>query len=248
MMSGASPATMASTVAAPLERHLGQIADVTEMSSSSGIGSSRVVLQFGLDRDINGAARDVQAAINASFADLPTTLKSYPVYRKSNPAGAAIVALVMTSKTRNAGEIFDSAASVIAQKVSQLDGVGDAVLDGSSLPGVRVELNPDAMTRYGIGPEDVRAALSAANANAPKGAIEIGDRHYQVYDNDQSVRAEQFRPLIVAYRNGGAVRLDDIAEVVDSAGQCFPPAGGQHRRHRAGGDEHPARAACVDSP
>jgi len=215
-MPGASPDTMASAVAAPLERHLGQIADVNEMTSSSSLGSTRVQLQFGLDRDIDGAARDVQAAINAARADLPTSLRSNPSYHKMNPADAPIMVLALTSTTRTAGQIYDIASNVLQQRLSQLDGIGEVDVNGSALPAVRVELNPGALFKYGVGLEDVRAALAAANANSPKGAIEDDDFHYQIYANDQASHADQYRDLVVAYRNAAAVRLSDVGEVVDS--------------------------------
>ncbi len=215
-MPGASPETMASSVATPLERHLGQIADVTEMTSSSSVGSSRITLQFGFDRDINGAARDVQAAINAARADLPTALRSNPTYRKVNPADAPIMILALTSGTLSQGQLYDSAATVLEQALSQVEGIGQVSIGGSSLPAVRVELNPRALFKYGIGLEDVRAALAAANANSPKGAIENGERRLQIYTNDQASSADQYRSLVVAYRNGAAVRLSDVADVLDS--------------------------------
>ncbi len=215
-MPGASPETMSTSVATPLERHLGQIADVTEMTSWSAVGSTRITLQFGLDRDIDGAARDVQAAINAARADLPTALRSNPTYRKVNPADAPVLILALTSNTLTQGQLYDSAATVLQQKLSQVDGVGQVTIGGSSLPAVRVELNPRALFKYGIGLEDVRAALASANANSPKGAIEFGGRHYQIYTNDQARLAAQYRSLVIAYRNGAAVRLSDVAEVLDS--------------------------------
>ena len=215
-MPGASPDTMATSVAAPLERHLGQIADVNEMTSQSARGTTRVTLQFGLDRDINGAARDVEAAINAARADLPTSLRQNPTYHKVNPADAPIMVLSLTSATRSVGQLYDVASNVLQQRLSQLEGVGEVDVTGSALPGVRVELNPSALFRYGIGLEDVRAALASANANSPKGAIEDDDFHYQIYANDQASHAAQYRDLVVAYRNGAAVRLSDVAEVVDS--------------------------------
>src|SRR6201986_950115 len=195
---GASPQDMASTVATPLEKHLGQIADVTEMTSSSSQGSTRITLQFGLDRDIDGAARDVQAAINAARADLPTSLRSNPTYRKVNPADAPIMILALTSHTLSQGELYDSAATILEQKLSQVQGIGEVDLGGSSLPAVRVELQPTALFKYGIGLEDVRAALAAANANSPKGVIEQGDRRFQIYTNDQARKADQYRSLVVA--------------------------------------------------
>lgn len=215
-MPGANPDTMASSVASPLERHLGQIADVTEMTSSSSTNSTRVVLQFGLDRSIDGAARDVQAAINAARADLPASLKSNPTYHKVNPSDSPILILVLTSPTRTQGQLYDAASNILQQRLSQLTGIGEVDVSGSSLPAVRVELNPDALFKYGIGLEDVRAALASANANSPKGAIENDTTHFQIYTNDQASHAEQYRDLVIAYRNNAAVKLTDVAEVVDS--------------------------------
>ena len=213
---GASPETMATSVATPLERRLGVIADVSEMTSSSRVGQTNVTLQFGLDRNIDGAARDVEAAINAARVDLPTTLRSNPTYRKQNPADAPVLILALTSATRTPGQIYDVASTIIQQQISQVKGVGEVTIGGASLPAVRVELNPLALARYQIGLEDVRAALASANANAPKGAIEIDDRHLQIYTNDQASKAEQYRQLVVAYRNGRPVRLTDVGDVTDS--------------------------------
>ena len=212
---GASPEDVATTVASPLERHLGQIADVTEMTSSSTVGATRITLQFGLNRDINGAARDVQAAINAARADLPTSLRTNPTYRKVNPADAPILVLTLTSDTATRGELYDAASTVLAQKLSQVDGVGEVGVSGSSLPAVRVDLIPQALYKYGIGLEDVRASLSSANAHSPKGGIDVGDQRYQIYSNDQASKAADYRSLIVAYRNGAAVHLSDVGEVTD---------------------------------
>ena len=215
-MPGASPDTMAETVATPLERHLGIIADVTEMTSQSTVGNTRITLQFGLDRNIDGAARDVQAAINAARQDLPTSLRQNPTYRKVNPADAPIAILAMTSATLTRGQIYDAASTVVQQALSQLDGIGQVVISGASLPAVRVELNPLAMFKYGIGLEDVRAALASANAHSPKGAVEDGDRLFQIYTNDQANHAADYKPLVIAYRNGAPVRLTDVGEVKDS--------------------------------
>jgi multidrug efflux pump len=215
-MAGASPDVMAATVATPLERHLGQIADVTEMTSSSSAGSSRITLQFGLDRDIDGAARDVEAAINAARADLPTALRSNPTYHKVNPADAPIMILALTSETLTAGQLYDAADTILSQKLSQVSGVGQVTIGGSSLPAVRVELNPSALFKYGIGLEDVRAALAAANANTPKGSIDVGGQRFQIYTNDQASKAAEYRNLVIAFRNGAAVRLSDVAEILDS--------------------------------
>jgi multidrug efflux pump len=214
-MPGANPEIMASTVATPLERHLSEIADVTEMTSTSSVNSTNIQLVFGLDRDIDGAARDVQAAIVAARADLPSSLRSNPTYRKQNQASPPILILAMMSDTLTQGQIYDAAATIIQQKLSQVQGVGNVGVNGSSLPAVRIELNPAALFKYGIGPEDVRAAISAANANTPKGAVESDDLHYQIYTNDQANLASQYVPLIVAYRNGAAVRLSDVAEITD---------------------------------
>jgi multidrug efflux pump len=213
---GASPETVATSVAEPLERHLGQIADVTEMTSQSGIGQTRITLQFDISRDINGAARDVEAAINAARADLPTNLPSNPTYHKVNPAGAPILILALTSKTLTRGQIYDAASNVLAQRLSQLSGIGNVIIGGATLPAVRVELNPQAIYKYGIGLEDVRAALASANANSPKGSVDDGDRRYQLYTNDQANVAADYSPLVVAYRNGAPVRLSDVADVQDS--------------------------------
>jgi multidrug efflux pump len=213
---GASPETVATSVAEPLERHLGQIADVTEMTSQSGIGQTRITLQFDLNRDIDGAARDVQAAINAARADLPSSLRSNPTYRKVNPADAPILILAMTSKTLTQGQMYDAASNVFQQQLSQIGGIGQVIIGGSALPAVRVELNPQTMFKYGIGLEDVRAALASANANSPKGSVDDENRRYQLYTNDQASKAADYAPLVIAYRNGAAVQLSDVASVRDS--------------------------------
>ena len=213
---GASPMTVATSVAAPLERHLGQIADVSEMTSQSGIGQVRITLQFDLNRDIDGAARDVQAAINAARADLPSSLRTNPTYRKVNPADAPILILALTSDTLTQGQMYDAASNVLAQRLSQLSGIGQVIIGGSTLPAVRVDLNPQALFKYGIGLEDVRAALASANANSPKGSIDNGTQRYQLYTNDQASKAADYLPLVIAYRNGAAVQLSDVAHVFDS--------------------------------
>ena len=174
-MPGASPDTMATSVAAPLERHLGQIADVNEMTSQSTLGSTRITLQFGLDRNIDGAARDVQAAIVAARVDLPTSLRQNPTYHKVNPADAPIMVIAMSSTTHTAGQLYDLASNILQQRLSQLPGIGEVDISGAALPAVRVEINPGAIFHYGIGLEDIRAALASANANSPKGAIEDDD-------------------------------------------------------------------------
>ncbi|HET6926912.1 MAG TPA: efflux RND transporter permease subunit, partial [Hyphomicrobiaceae bacterium] len=180
------------------------------------LGLSRITLQFDLDRDINGAARDVQAAINAARADLPTSLRSNPTYRKVNPADFPVLILALTSQTLTQGQLYDSAATVLQQRLSQLKGIGNVDLGGSALPAVRIELQPAALFKYGIGLEDVRAALAAANAHSPKGIIQDGVKRYQIESNDQARRAADYRALVIAYRNGAAVHLTDVADVVDA--------------------------------
>jgi multidrug efflux pump len=215
-MAGASPEIMASTVAEPLERRLGTIAGVTELTSTNYVGSSMVVVQFALNRDINGAARDVQAAIQAARADLPTTLRNNPSYHEYNPADSPIIILSLTSSTLNTAQLYDSADTVIQQQLSQIDGVGQIQLGGSALPSVRVEIEPDKLNSYGIGLEDVRAAIGAANADSAKGYIDQGDQRYEVLSNDQASKAADYRDLVIAYRNGAPVFLHDVAGVVDS--------------------------------
>jgi len=213
---GASPEVMAATVATPLERALGRIAGVTEITSSSSLGSTGITLQFELSRDIDGAARDVQAAINAARGTLPTSLPDNPTYRKVNPADAPIMILGLTSDTYTQGQMYDAASTIIAQKLSQVSGIGQVTVGGGALPAVRVELDPEAVSKYGIAFSDVRTAINATNVNRPKGALDSGGLHWQIYSNDQAKRAADYAPIIVSYRNGAAVRLSDIAEVVDS--------------------------------
>lgn len=213
---GASPDTVSTSLTTPLERRLGAIAGVTEITSTSTVGNSRITLQFDLSRNIDGAARDVQAAINAARADLPSDLRSNPIYRKINPADAPALVLALTSNTIGQGRLYDAASNVLQQKLSQVTGVGQVVLGGSSLPAVRVEINPNVLSKYRIGLESVRAALAAANANTPKGAIEVGDQRWQIYTNDQARTAAEYKDLIIAWRNGAPVRLSDVAEVIDS--------------------------------
>ncbi len=216
---GASPATMASSVATPLERRLGTIAGVNEMTSNSSNGSTRISLQFDLNRKIDAAAREVQAAINASRADLPATLRSNPTYRKANPAAAPVIILALTSKTRSPGQIYDEVSNLVQQKIAQVPGVGDVELGGGSLPAVRVDLLPFALNRYGVSMEDVRAALQVSNANRPKGAIEGNGQRLQIYSGASTAgggrKAADYRDLVVAWRNNAAIRLSDVAEVVD---------------------------------
>jgi len=217
---GASPADMARTVATPLERTLGTIAGVNEMTSSSSTGSSRVVLQFDLERNIDSAARDVQAAINAARADLPANLRSNPTYRKANPAAQPFLILALTSQTRTPGQIYDAVSNIVSQRLLQIKGVGDVELGGGSLPAVRVALNPFVLQELGISSEDVRAAIQANNANRPKGVVEVGrsadGRALQVLTPPPGLRAAAYRDLIVAMRNGQEVRLAQVAEVTDS--------------------------------
>ncbi|GHD55559.1 multidrug efflux RND transporter permease subunit [Jeongeupia chitinilytica] len=213
---GASPETMAATVATPLERAFARIAGVTEMTSSSSLGRTSVTLQFDLDRDINGAARDVQAAINAAKALLPTSLPSNPSYRKVNPSDAPIMIMALTSPTMSQGQMYDFASTVIAQKLLQISGVGDVNVGGSSLPAVRVELNPDALAHQGVSLDAVRTAINQANVNRPKGSVEEGNRRWQIAANDQARKAADYMPLIVHYQNGAAVRLSDVANVRDA--------------------------------
>jgi multidrug efflux pump len=213
---GASPETVATSLTTPLERALGAIAGVTEITSMSTVGNARITLQFDLSRSIDGAARDVQAAINAARMEMPSDLPTNPQYRKINPADAPAVVLAVTSDTLGQGRLFDAASNILQQKLSQVNGVGQVVLGGSSLPAVRAEINPTALNKYQIGLESVRAALAAANANSPKGALEVGERRYQIYSNDQARTAAEYRPLIIAWRNGAPVRLSDVAEVIDA--------------------------------
>ncbi|WP_321788821.1 efflux RND transporter permease subunit [Paraburkholderia sp. J94] len=215
-MAGASPNTMASTVAEPLERRLGTIADVSQLTSINNVGSSMIVVVFGLNRDINGAARDVEAAIQAARADLPTTLRSNPTYRQYNPASAPIMVLALTSDTLTKAQLYDSADSVIMQQLSQVDGVGQITLGGGALPSVRVELEPGKLNSYGIGMEDVRAAIGAANANSAKGHLDQGDQRFVVTSNDQISNAAPFRDVVIAYRDGAPVYLRDVGTVRDS--------------------------------
>ena len=214
-LAGASPDTMASSVVTPLERRLGTIAGVNEMTSSSSNGSASISLQFDLSRDIDSAAREVQAAINASRADLPATLRTNPTYRKRNSADSPAVILALTSPTRTPGAIYDAVSNIVSQRLSQVDGVGEVEIGGGSLPAVRVELLPFALNRYGISTEDVRAAIQASNANRPKGAIEGAGRRLQIYTPEPARKAAQYASLVIAWRDNAAVRLGDVARVVD---------------------------------
>ena len=213
---GASPETMASSVATPLERQFGHIAAVTEMSSSSSLGSTSLTLQFDLDRDIDAAARDVQAAINAARGNLPANLPNNPSYRKVNPADSPIFMIALTSPVLTRGQMYDAASTIMAQKLAQVEGVGQVTVGGSSLPSVRIELSPTALNKYGIGMDQVASVLSAANAHTPKGHFSDGHRMWEVGANDQIFTAADYGPLVVAYRNGSAVRISDVGAATDS--------------------------------
>ena len=213
---GASPEVMAATVATPLERALGRIAGITEMTSSSSLGSARVTLQFELSRDINGAAREVQAAIQAARTDLPSSLPNNPTYRKVNPADAPVMILALTSERFTPGQMYDIASTNLAQRISQMKGVGQVSVGGGSLPAVRVELIAPLLSKLGIGLDEVRTAITSTNANRPKGFLDDAERHWQVQANDQAKSAAEYKPIVVAYRNGAAVRLGDVGDVIDS--------------------------------
>ncbi|WP_331000058.1 efflux RND transporter permease subunit [Acetobacter garciniae] len=213
---GGSPEEVASAVAAPLERHLGQIADVTEMTSQSSDSQTRITLQFSLNRDINGAARDVEAALQAARADMPSTLRQNPSYRKANPNGAPILIFTLTSATHTRAQLYDYATNVLLQHLSAIDGVGQVDISGSALPAIRAEINPLPLFRYGVSFEDIRAALASANAHTPKGIIDQNGMRFTLDTNDQVSQAQGYRDLIIAWRNSRPVRLADVAEVRDS--------------------------------
>ncbi|MGC0780874.1 multidrug efflux RND transporter permease subunit MdtC [Pantoea agglomerans] len=213
---GAAPEIMASSVATPLERSLGRIAGVSEMTSTSSLGSTRIILVFDFDRDINGAARDVQAAINAAQSLLPTGMPSRPTYRKVNPSDAPIMIMTLTSDTYNPGQLYDYASTQLAQKLSQIEGVGDVTVGGSSLPAVRVALNPQALFNQGVSLDAVRTAISNANQRRPQGALDDSQQRWQLRTNDALQTASEYQPLILHYNNGAAVRLSDVATVEDS--------------------------------
>ncbi|NQD93642.1 acriflavine resistance protein B, partial [Pseudomonas sp. CrR25] len=213
---GASPQIMASSVATPLERSLGTIAGISQMNSRSSQGSTRIMIQFDLDRDINAAAREVQAAINAARELLPSGMRSMPTYRKVNPSQAPIMVLSLTSAVLDKGQLYDVASTILAQKLSQVSGVGEVQIGGSSLPAVRVALEPRLLEQYGIALDEVRQAITAANAKRPKGALEDAQRHWQVQASDQLEKAADYLPLIIRYQDGAAVRLGDVASVSDA--------------------------------
>src|SRR5215475_13947979 len=213
---GASPETMASSVATPLERFFGRIAGVNEMTSSSSLGSTTIVLQFDLSRNIDAAARDVQAAINAARSQLPANLPNNPTYRKVNPADAPILILSLASDTFDRARIYDAASSILQQKLAEIQGVGQVIVGGGALPAVRVQVNPMLLNNIGLGLEDIRTVLTNANANRPKGNIRNDRQTWEVSATDQLLKADEYRPLVVAYRNGAAVPLSEVANVIDS--------------------------------
>ncbi len=213
---GASPETMASSVATPLERQFGHIAAISEMTSTSTLGVTGITLQFDLSRDINAAARDVQAAINAARGYLPANLPNNPTYRKVNPADFPILILALTSDHIPKGKIYDAASTIMSQKLSQIGGVGQVIVGGSALPGVRIELNPTALNKYGIGLEQVRNILSTTNANNPNGSFSDGQTMWQIGANSQLLKAADYQPLVVAYRNGSAIHISDVGQAIDS--------------------------------
>jgi len=213
---GASPEIMASSVATPLERQFGRIAGITEMSSSSYLGSTSITLQFDLNRNIDGAARDVQAAINAARSYLPANLPTNPTYKKVNPADLPIVQIALTSQIYDRGRLYDAASTIMQQKLSQIAGVGQVSVGGSSLPAVRVDINPTQLNSYGLGLQDVKNMLAQQNSNVPKGQIWDDGTTADILANDQLLKADYYRPLIVGYHNGAAIKLSDIANVQDS--------------------------------
>jgi len=212
---GGSPETMASAVATPLERRFGRIAGVTEITSSSTLGQTNLTLQFDLDRNVDSAARDVQAAINAASADLPQNLPSRPNYRKVNPADTPIMIVALTSKTLQLSQMFDVANTILAQKISQVSGVGQVFVGGAQQPAVRVSVDPEALAGVSLSLEEVRTALARATANSPKGSFSGSLQTRSIDANDQLTRAADYRPLILAYRDGTPVRLGDVARVID---------------------------------
>ena len=213
---GASPEIMSSSVATPLERALGHIAGITEITSASSMGTTSIMLQFDINRDIDGAARDVQAAINAANNLLPGNMPNRPSYKKINPADSPIMILALTSETMTRGQIYDAASTILTPKISQIQGIGQVTVGGSSLPAVRIQLNPVALAKYGIGFEEVRATIAASNVNRPKGALENATHHLPIYANDQAKTASEYLPLIVTYKNGAAIRLSDLGQALDS--------------------------------
>src|SRR5580693_3293572 len=226
---GADPQTMASAVATPLERQFGRIAAVNQMTSTSQLGSTTIALQFDLNRNIDAAGRDVQAAINAAHSQLPANLPSNPTYRKANPADAPIMILALTSDTQSVPQLYDAADSILSQKLAQVSGVGQVFVGGAAQPGVRAETNPMLLNKLGVGLDTVRNALNLANSNQAKGQVASGTTSWTFSDNDQLFTADEYRPLIVAYRNGGPVRVSDVADVEDSVADVhnLGPANGK---------------------
>ncbi|HEY1107956.1 MAG TPA: efflux RND transporter permease subunit, partial [Opitutaceae bacterium] len=213
---GASPETVASSVAAPLERALGAIAGVTNIYSDSRQGNTSITLEFAMNRDINSAARDVQAAINAARGQLPSGMPGNPTFRKVNPSQAPIMSLALSSPNLAPGALYDVASTILAQKISQMRGVGEVSVGGSSLPAVRVQLNPHALSHYGIALDEVRRAISSANSMRPRGSIDNDERQWQVQVSGQLRKAEEYKSLVVRYRDGSPVRLGDVGKVTDS--------------------------------
>src|SRR5579862_7565330 len=213
---GADPQTMASAVATPLERQFGRIAAVNQMTSSSQLGSTSITLQFDLNRNIDAAARDVEAAINAARTYLPANLPGNPTYRKVNPADAPIMILGLTSKKYDTGKLYDEASTIMEQKLSQIDGVGQVVVGGASLPSVRVDVNPTQLNSYGLSLSSIQSVLSTQNADLAKGQVTYGSTTADIVANDQISTADDYKPIIIGYHNGTAVRLSDVASVTDS--------------------------------
>jgi len=212
---GASPETMSSSVATPLERRLGTIPGINELTSRSSTGSTQIALQFDLNRNIDSAAREVQAALNASRADLPATLRSNPTYRKVNPADAPMMSIALTSDSKTPQQIYEAVSNLVQQRLSQVEGVGDVEVGGGSLPAIRIDVLPLQLSQYGISLEDIRAAIEATNANRPKGALEGDERQFQIYTELTGRNTEEYRKLVVAWRNGAPVRLGDVATISD---------------------------------
>ena len=217
---GADAKTVATSIAAPLERQLGHIAGIAEMTSTSSLGSASIVLQFDLSRNIDGAARDVQAAINAAKSYLPPNLPSNPTYRKVNPAEAPILIIALTSKIVSKPEMYDVASTILMQRLSQIDGVGQVFVGGGTLPAVRVELDPGPLSSYGIGLDQVASTIQTTSVNLPKGRLANGKERLQIQCNDELHKADQYRPIIVTYSNGAPVRLSDLGTVEIPSRTC----------------------------
>ncbi len=220
-LAGASPETMAATVATPLERAMGQIAGISELTSTSSQGSTSVIIQFDLSRDIDGAARDVQAAINSARTLLPSAMKTLPRYRKLNPSAAPIVMLALTSDTLNRGELYDLASSKLQQRIAQLEGVGEVQIRGGALPAVRIDLRPKLIESYGIALDTIRSRVEAATTNSPRGLLQTDETAWWIEANGQLTRAADYRNIVIAYKGGRPVYLKDIANVYDSVQNIY---------------------------